>query len=144
MEIESGSAIPLLDILVIRKGITLATKVYRKPTLTGQYFNLKSNHLSHGKRGLLHSLHNRASITCQEQGLFNKISSLRYDLQVNGYPQGFIDSVIDYTGGSCPNKEERLPGSIYIPYVKGGSEKFKCTGNRYNIRINFKTKHTHS
>jgi predicted GIY-YIG superfamily endonuclease len=31
---------------------------------------------------------------------------------------------------------------VYIPYVKGVSEKFKCIGNRYNIRTIFKTKHT--
>jgi hypothetical protein len=33
MEIESDIAIPFLDILVIRKETTLATKVYRTPTL---------------------------------------------------------------------------------------------------------------
>jgi hypothetical protein len=31
---------------------------------------------------------------------------------------------------------------MYIPYVKGVSEKFKHIGNRYNIRTFFKTKHT--
>jgi hypothetical protein len=50
-EIESNSAIPLLDVLVISKGMTLATEVYRKPTHTGQYLNFKSNHPSHLKRG---------------------------------------------------------------------------------------------
>jgi hypothetical protein len=34
MEAESGSAILLLDILVIKKGTTLAIKVYRKPIHT--------------------------------------------------------------------------------------------------------------
>jgi hypothetical protein len=36
MEIDSDSAIPFLDVLVIRKETTLATKVYRKPTHTGR------------------------------------------------------------------------------------------------------------
>jgi hypothetical protein len=31
---------------------------------------------------------------------------------------------------------------VYIPYVKGVSEKFKQIGNQYNIRTIFKTKHT--
>jgi hypothetical protein len=31
---------------------------------------------------------------------------------------------------------------VYIPYVKGVSEKFKCVENRYNISKIFKTKHT--
>jgi hypothetical protein len=35
MEIESDSAIPFLDVLVVRKEMTLAIKVYRQPTHTG-------------------------------------------------------------------------------------------------------------
>jgi hypothetical protein len=31
---------------------------------------------------------------------------------------------------------------MYIPYMKGVSEKFKHVGNQYNIRTIFKTKHT--
>jgi hypothetical protein len=31
---------------------------------------------------------------------------------------------------------------VYVPYVKGDSEKFKCIGNWYNIRMIFRTKHT--
>jgi hypothetical protein len=53
MEIESDSAIPFLDILVIRKGMTLATKAYRKPIHTGRYHNFKSGQLPHMRRGLI-------------------------------------------------------------------------------------------
>jgi hypothetical protein len=35
MEIESEGAIRFLDVLVIRKGTALTTKVYKKPTHTG-------------------------------------------------------------------------------------------------------------
>jgi hypothetical protein len=58
---EVDSVIPFLDILVIRKEMTLATKVYRKPTHTGRYLNFRSNHLPHVKRGLIQSLHSRVS-----------------------------------------------------------------------------------
>jgi hypothetical protein len=64
----------------------------------------------------------------------NEISSLRCDFLLNVYPEGFIDSVINSKGNSYLTKEEKSLGSLYIPYVKGGSEKFKCIGNRYNIR----------
>jgi hypothetical protein len=67
IEIEPESAIAFLDVLVIREEMTLATKVYRKPTHTGRYLNLKSNHLPHVKRGLIQRLHNRASTIRQEQ-----------------------------------------------------------------------------
>jgi hypothetical protein len=71
----------------------------------------------------------------------NEITNLRCDLQLSGYPQGFIDSVINCKGSSRPNKEEKPLGSVYIPYVMGSSQMFKHMGNRYNNRIIFKTKH---
>jgi hypothetical protein len=95
------------------------------------------------KSGLIRSLHNKASTICQErQDLFNEVSILRSDLQLNGYPQGFIHSVTNSKGSSCPNKDEKPLGSVYIPHVKGVSEDFKRVRNRYNIRTIFKTKNT--
>jgi hypothetical protein len=74
MEIESESAISFLDALTVRKGTTLVTKVYRKPTHTSRYLSFKCYHPSHVKRGLMWSLHNRTSTKCQErQDLFNEI-----------------------------------------------------------------------
>jgi hypothetical protein len=137
-EIESDSAIPFLDVPVIRKEMTLATKVYRKPTHTGQHLNFNSNHPLHVEKSLIQSLLKRAFIICQ--GLCNEISTLRHDLQLNGYPGGFTDSAINSKGRSCPSEVKSL-GTVYIPYVKGVSEKFKCIENRYNIRTIFRTKH---
>jgi hypothetical protein len=57
--------------------------------------------------------------------LVNEISNLRRDLQLNGYPQDFIGSVIYSFGSSHPNEEEKPLGCVYIPHVKGDSEKFK-------------------
>jgi hypothetical protein len=80
------------------------------------------------KIGLIQSLRKRASTTCQQwQDPVNVISNLRCDLQLNRYPQGFIDSVINSKGSSCPNKEEKPLGSVYSPYVQGVSEKFEHT-----------------
>jgi hypothetical protein len=130
MEVDSYSVIPFLDVLVTRKETTLVTKVYRKPTHTGRYLNFKSNHPPHVKRGLIQSLFNRASIICQErQDLLHEIKDLRHDLQLNGYPQGFINLAIKSKDSSRPKKEDKPPSSVYIPYVKGVSEKFKCIGN---------------
>jgi hypothetical protein len=144
MEIVSNSAIPFLDVLIVRKETTLATKVYGKPIHNSQYLSFKSNHPPHVKRVFIQNLHNRASTICRErQDLSNEISSLTRDLQLNCYPQDFIDSVINSKGSSRPNKEEKPVGSVYIPHVKGVSEMFKHIANRYNnIRTIFKTKHT--
>jgi hypothetical protein len=64
-KLPSDSVIPYLDVLVIRKEMALATKVYRKPTYTGRYHNFKSNVPPCVKRYLICSLHNRPAI-CQE------------------------------------------------------------------------------
>jgi hypothetical protein len=76
--------------------------------------------------------------------MFNEISSLRYDHQFSGFPQGFIDSVINSKGISRPKRYRNPLGivNVYIQYVKGDSEKFKRIANRYNIRKIFETKHT--
>jgi hypothetical protein len=103
-----------LDVLVIREETTLAAKVYRKPTHTGRYLNF--NHPPHVKRGLIQSLHNRASIICQErQNLDKEISTLRSDLQLNGCPQDLIDSAINSKGTSRLNEEQKPLVSVYIP-----------------------------
>jgi hypothetical protein len=76
MEMESDSAFPFMDILVI----TL-------PTHIGQYLTFSSSHQLHVKTGLIQSFHKRASTICQEyQNLCNEISSLRRYHQWNGYP----------------------------------------------------------
>jgi hypothetical protein len=85
MEIESDGIIPFLDVLVKRKGPTLTTKVYRKPTHMGHYLNFESNHLPHVKQGTVHSLYSTASTICQErQDLLKETDNLRYDLQLIG------------------------------------------------------------
>ncbi|PNF25737.1 hypothetical protein B7P43_G14161, partial [Cryptotermes secundus] len=106
----------------------------QETTHTGRYLNFNCNHPSHGKRGLIQSLHNIASSVCQErQDLVNEISSRRSDLQLNGYSQGFIDSANNSKGSSLLHNEQQPLGSVYIPYAKDVSEKFKRIENRYNI-----------
>jgi hypothetical protein len=131
MEIEPESAIPFLDVLIIRKETTLATKVSRKPTHIGRYLSFRVNHPSYAKIGLVQSLHNKTSTIRQEwQYLVKEISNLISDFQLNRYPQGFIDSVINSKGSSRPNAEDNRLGSMCIPYVKGVSEKLKRIGNQ--------------
>jgi hypothetical protein len=81
MEIKSDSMLPFLDVLVVRKGLTLTTKVYRRPTHTGCYLNFELNHLMLVKRGTVQIFHSKASTMCQEQqDLLNETDNLRHDL----------------------------------------------------------------
>jgi hypothetical protein len=95
------------------------------------------------KKRLFQSLHNRASTISQKwQDLVNEVINLRRDLQLNGYPHGYINSGINSKGSSCRDKQAKWLGSLYIPYVKDIPEKLKYIGNRYTIRTIFETKHT--
>lgn len=109
METEPDTAIPLE---------VLATKVHTNPTHTSQYLNFKSNHSQCVRRGLIHALHNWASIKFQDQNLFNEISKPRCNLQLNGYSQDFTDSVINFRSISHMNKEEKPLGCVY-PICQG-------------------------
>jgi hypothetical protein len=67
--------------------------------------------------------------------------NLRHDLYLSGYPQFFVNSFIHCKDRGCPNKGEKPLGSEYH-ICEGVSEKCIRTGNCYDIRMIFKTKHT--
>lgn len=93
LELESNRTIPNFDVLAIRKETILATKVYRKRKCAGKYLNFDSNHPLHVKIGLIR-VFAKEFPPCQEcEDLCKETSNLRNDLQLNGYPQSFIDSV---------------------------------------------------
>jgi hypothetical protein len=87
MEVEANDTLPFLDVLVMKRGPKLTTKVYRKLTHTGRYLHFKFNHPRHVKRGVVHILISPAKITCQDQKDFNnKIKNLRHDLILTEHP----------------------------------------------------------
>jgi hypothetical protein len=94
MEVEVNNTHPFLEVLVMKRGPNLATKVYRKPTHTG-YLHFKSNHPHHLKGGVVHSFVSRAKVICQDQKDFNReIKDIRHVLILNEYPQEFVDSIM--------------------------------------------------
>jgi hypothetical protein len=67
METESGDRLPFLDVVIVRNGLTLTTKVLRKPTHTGCYLNFELNHTLYVKREIVQSLHSRALYISQDK-----------------------------------------------------------------------------
>jgi hypothetical protein len=60
----------------------------------------------------------------------------------NGYPEHSVDTAINKFGNkNYPSTQSKAACTVVIPYVKGISDKFKCNGNKYNIKAIFKTKH---
>lgn len=114
-----------LDMLVIRKGYTLDSTVYRKLISTGSYLYFQSNHPSHAKRGVTQSVHHRATTICQGQQDSSDKTDIRGDnLQLGAYSTGFIDSVTNRLKGGIHLKNEVKPlGFTFRLCVRGVSEK---------------------
>jgi hypothetical protein len=53
----------------------------------------------------------RFSSECSQESLYHM--PRKCDLQLNGYPRGFIDSVINTKGSSLPKKEVKSLGCVY-------------------------------
>jgi hypothetical protein len=85
----------------------------------------------------------RARVICQDQKNFdNEIKNIRHYLMLNGYPKEFVESVMKPSIRNHTSSDTVYQDTVIIPCVKGISEKFRRTGNRFNLRIIFKTKHT--
>jgi hypothetical protein len=129
--------------VTISEETAMTTKVYKKKlTHTGRYPIFKSNDSPLAKRSLIQIIHKNASTICQEQDRSNEVNCLGRDLQLSGYPQGFIDSVTNSKDSSCPNKDEMALGSLYFPYAKAASETFKCICSLYKVMTMFRTEHS--
>jgi hypothetical protein len=91
--------------------------MYHKPTHTGHYLHLKSNHPHHMKRGVIHSLISQAMVTYQDEDFNNKIKNIRYDLMLNEYPQEFACSIMKPSRSNCPSSDTIYQGTVTIPHV---------------------------
>jgi hypothetical protein len=90
---------------------------------------LSTVHLYLVKRITVHSSVDRGKVICQEQKDFKKeIKITKQDLNLNGYLQYFINSLIKSNRNNRPFSNRIPHGSVVIPYVRGISEKFQHTG----------------
>jgi hypothetical protein len=76
---------------------------------------------------------------CHDQ---KEIKKKRHDMLLNEYAQGFVGSVMKPLRSNRPSSDTTYQDTVIIPYDESISGKFKCTGNRFNVRTIFKTKHT--
>ena len=93
--IQFTSAIPFLDILIIRKKSKIET-VYRKSTDTGIYLNWFSFTLSTWKRGTLKNLVHQAYNICSTEYLLKKklLHLEKSFISKNNYPRWVIKQIL--------------------------------------------------
>jgi hypothetical protein len=78
MEVEKKQSLPFHDVLVSRRPDgSLGHTVYRKPTHTDLYLHAKSAHHQAQKKGVLHSLIQRARKLCDANSLDKETQHLK-------------------------------------------------------------------
>ena len=142
MEKTSEGNLPLLDCIVsLNEKREIITKVYRKPTHTGQYTHFSSNQPLHVKLSTIKILVSRAKLICSDQTSLNEeLSYIRKTMQLNGYPLNVINKTIKDTLQSHNSKhksKELEPLKMFIPYEKGVAEKLKRVASKIGFTTVF-------
>ena len=93
LEIERNRELPFLDVLIMcPKSLdsNTTTRVFRKPSWTGQYLHFHSFVPIQYKIGLIRSLFDRSRKICSHEFLAAEYKFLTQTLLKNGYPLDFI------------------------------------------------------
>jgi hypothetical protein len=121
METESDGMIPFLDVLFIRRGLALTTKVYNNkktvPTLAATFTSIPIIHRI--RRGLVQSLHCRACILLLPGTRRHTQCNWQHgrDLQLSGYPK-------QIKSRTCSSREkEGKPRDQCLSHMRRASHK---------------------
>ena len=89
-EKEKNNSLPFLDVHVQHTKGSYETKVYRKPTFTGQCLCWESFTSIKRKASLVSTLAHRALKICSKSQLKEEINRIKEILLDNGYPEDFV------------------------------------------------------
>ena len=143
MEEESEGELPFLDTLVKRDGSKAITTVYRKPTHTDRYIHFSSHHHPRVFNGAVMCLKNRANNICTTESKTKELNHLKKVFKQNGYPNGVIQRALHRPNRLEPRAEENTESKkLFLPYVKGVSERIEKVCRQLNIKTVFKSNGT--
>ena len=112
----------------------IITKVYRKPTHTGQSTQFSSKQPLHVKLSTVKTPVRRAKFICTDETSSNeKILSIRKTMQLNGCLLNVINKAIKDTlqSHNSEHKSKELePLKMFIPYKKSVAEKLKSVPSK--------------
>jgi hypothetical protein len=139
MEVEANDSLPFLDVLVMKRGPKLATKVYRKPTRTGRYQHFKSAHPSHVKREIVHIVDITAKVIYRVERIWRrKLRAQNMIWYLTNTHKNLLIPLWSHEEATRPSSDRLYHGTVLIPYVKIISKKFRRNRNRLNVGILFK------
>ena len=120
-EIEDDSGLPFLDLKLFRSNGKIATKVYTKPTHTGQTLNFNANCPNEWKISAVRSLSFRAENFCSRPNdKMEERNRVKFELMTNNYPIKFINRHWYRPKlGLIENKRE-FKATIVLPWSTSG------------------------
>ena len=108
MELPIDNIIPFIGMEIIKNGIELETRVYRKPTNTGLLLHFQSHVDKRYKTGLLKTMLHRAYALSSTTEAFNgECAKLRSLFSRLDYPIGLINSTINMFIQNIVTKPEK-------------------------------------
>ena len=155
MEEETKGKLPFFDTLVERKGTSVSTTVYRKPTHTSRHIYFTSHHHPRVLRGVVKCLKDRADNICMGSTETHELTHLKKVFKANGYPDQMLNQILHQT--KCrrplppplpppvdvkPAKEKEKEKLLFTPYVRGLSEKIEKICYQLGIKAVFKSGNT--
>ena len=126
MEKASEGNLPFLECIIsLNEKREIVTKVYRKPTHTGQHTHFSSNQPQHVKLSTIKALANRAKFICSDQTSLNRVI-IYYKIHAIEWVSIKWHKTIQNTlqNHNSEHKSKELePLKMFIPYKKGVTEK---------------------
>ena len=144
IERESEGRMPFLDVLVSRTHDHLSTSNYRKPTHTDRYIPFHSNHHPRVLMGIARCMRNRALQVCDENSQQSELEHLERVFRANGFPEKVVMRALS---SPCSNRtpgdwqqqeEEEAMKPLFVPYVRGLSERLEKVCTPLGVRPIFK------
>ena len=133
---DNDHSLPLLDILLTRRGESVYTSVYRKPTHTDRYIDFTSHHPLVHKAAVVKTLIKRAEVISSSPALLEEeCTRICQSLSINNYPHGFVCRRSQSKPSCQVSSEHRHKPFVVIPYVRGLSEAIKRLLSCVDIRV---------
>ena len=136
MEKEQDNKLPFFDVLVTCTEQGFRSSVYHKPNFTRQYLNFNSHHPYMVKKGIVRCLQHRVkTISSDTDAYQEEMTSLRYNLHHNNYPERITLAPRNLDRRIEDNTRKLT--MVCQPYVKGLAERIQKICSPYDIRTVF-------
>uniref|UniRef100_A0A6P7FX31 Uncharacterized protein LOC114331948 n=1 Tax=Diabrotica virgifera virgifera TaxID=50390 RepID=A0A6P7FX31_DIAVI len=143
MEVESEESLPFLDVLIQKQPPhSFSYSVYRKPTHTNRYLNTQSHHHPAQLSSVVNTLVSRSIRLSDDNHRPSETNSIRQTLLQNGYHKTQINRSIKKHLNPIPSNKENLQldqPKIFLPFIKGVTDKISRTLTPLNIKTVFTT-----